>query len=146
MVPFPAALLHTIIVFFQRCAVEGTDLGFLLLNVPVIRDDTVFVLSNMTIRVDEGCSGIRSTISLVITSIVAGIFSFAPAWQSSALWSVCRAACNHRQRFTHYRVSLLANYVDNRFIWTAVCTTLGGTSLSFFDHYAHCSSFISATV
>ena len=50
MVPFPAGLLHTIIVFLQRSAVEGIDLGFSLLNVPVIRDDTVFVLQNITIR------------------------------------------------------------------------------------------------
>ena len=36
MVPFPAGLLHTIIVFLQRSSAEVTDIGFSLLGVPVI--------------------------------------------------------------------------------------------------------------
>ena len=80
MVPFPASLLHTIIVFLQRSSAEVTDVGFSLLGVPVIRDGVVFGLSNVKIEVGEGCSAIRSTLSLIITSIVAGHFFLRSVW------------------------------------------------------------------
>src|SRR5678815_206284 len=85
MVPFPAGLLHTIIMFLQRSSAEVTDIGFSLLGVPVIRNGFVFGLSNISISVDEGCSGIRSTLSLIITSIVAGHFFLRSVWGLSLI-------------------------------------------------------------
>jgi exosortase len=116
MVPFPAALLHAIIVFLQHSAAEATNVGFSLLGVPVIRDDIVFVLPNITIRVDEGCSAIRSAISLVITSIVAGHF-FLGSTQARigiVLAMVPLAIINNGIRIIG--LSLLANYVEKSFL------------------------------
>jgi exosortase len=116
MVPFPAALLHAIIVFLQHSAAEVTNVGFSLLGVPVIRDDIVFGLSNITIRVDEGCSAIRSAISLVITSIVAGRF-FLRSTQARigvVVAMIPLAIINNGIRIVG--LSLLANYVNKSFL------------------------------
>jgi len=116
MAPFPAGLLHAIIVFLQHSAAEVTGVGFSLLGIPVIRNDIVFGLPNITIRVDEGCSAIRSALSLVITSIVAGHFFLRSTWTKLSLVAtvVPIAIINNGVRIVG--LSLLANYVDKSFL------------------------------
>lgn len=116
MAPLPAGLLHAIIVFLQHSAAEVTGIGFSLLGVPVIRNDIVFGLPNITIRVDEGCSAIRSALSLVITSIVAGHFFLRSTWAKLSLVVTVMplAIINNGVRIVG--LSLLANYVDRSFL------------------------------
>jgi exosortase len=116
MVPLPASLGHTIIVFLQRSSAELTDLGFSLLGVPVIRDGFVFELSNLKIEVAEGCSGIRSTVSLIITSIVAGHFFLRSRWGKLAILSVVLPLALIKNGVRIVVLSLLANYVDRSFV------------------------------
>jgi exosortase len=112
MVPLPAGPLHTIIVFLQQSSAEVTDFGFSLLGVPVIRDGFVFVLSNVTIEVAEGCSGIRSTLSLIITSIVAGHFFLRSVWGKLGIVAVVVPLAIIKNGVRIVVISLLANYVD----------------------------------
>ena len=116
MVPFPAALLHAIIVFLQHSAAEAVDIGFSLLGVPVIRNDIVFGLPNITIRIDEGCSAIRSALSLFITSVVVGHFFLRSSWAKLgiAVAMVPLAIIDNGIRIVG--LSLLANYVDKSFL------------------------------
>jgi len=116
MVPFPASVLHTIIVFLQRSAAEVTGMVFSLFSVPVLRDDIVFGLSNITIRIDEGCSALRSALSLIITSIVAGNFSLRSLWAkfSVVVLMIPVAIIDNALRIVG--LSLLANHVDKSFL------------------------------
>ena len=126
MVPLPAGMLHAIIVFLQHGAAEVTDIGFSLLGVPVIRNDILFGLSSITIRVDEGCSAIRSALSLVITSIVAGHFFLRSAWAKFSVVAavVPLAIINNGVRIVG--LSLLANYVNRSFLLDGGLHDLGG--------------------
>jgi exosortase len=116
MVPFPAGMLHAIIVFLQRSAAEVTDMIFSLLGVPVIRDDIVFGLSHITIRIDEGCSAVRSTLSLIITSIVAGHFSLRSSWAKLCVVVVMLPVAIIDNALRIVGLSLLANHVDKSFL------------------------------
>ena len=116
MVPFPAVWLHSIIVFLQHSAAEVTNMVFSLLGVPVIRDDVVFGLSNMTIRVDEGCSAVRSALSLIITGIVAGHFSLRSLWAKFGVVVLMIPVAIIDNALRIVGLSLLANYVDKSFI------------------------------
>ena len=116
MVPFPAALLHAIIVFMQRSAAEVTNMVFSLLGVPLIRDDIVFGLSNITIRVDEGCSAIRSALSLIITSIIAGHFSLRSLWAKFGIVVLMVPVAIIDNALRIVGLSLLANHVDKSFL------------------------------
>ena len=116
MVPFPAALLHSIIVFLQRGAAEVTDVGFSLLGIPMLRDDIVFGLSNITIRIDEGCSAVRSALSLIITSIVAGHFFLRSLWAKFGVVVVMIPVAIIDNGLRIIGLSLLANYVDRSFL------------------------------
>lgn len=120
MVPLPAGLLHTIIVFLQRSSAEVTDIGFSLVGVPVIRDGFVFGLSNVAIHISEGCSGIRSTLSLIITSIVAGHFFLRSVWGRLGIVAVVVPLAIIKNAVRIVGLSLLANYVDSSFVTNGI--------------------------
>ena len=129
MVPFPAGLLHTIIVFLQRSSTEVTNIGFSLLRVPVSREGIVFGLSNITISVDEGCGGIRSTLSLVITSIVAAHFFLRSVWGKLGIVAVAVPIAIIANGVRIIGLSLLANDLDPRFLTDTTLHDYGGRSL-----------------
>ena len=89
---------------------------FSVLGVPVFRQGFVFSLSNLTIHVAEECSGIRSFLSLFITSLVAGHFFLRSAWARTGLAAVVVPLAIVKNAFRIVGLSLLANYVDPTFI------------------------------
>jgi exosortase len=129
MVPLPSFLLDAIIGFLQRSSAEATDVLFSLLGIPVFRQGFVFSLSNFTIHVAEECSGIRSTLSLFITSLVAGHFFLRSAWAKMGLVAVVVPLAIVKNAFRIVGLSLLANYVDPTFITNSALHHSGGIPL-----------------
>lgn len=131
MVPLPSFLLDAIIRFLQRSSAEATDLLFSALGVPVYRQGFVFSLSNFTIQVAEECSGIRSALSLFITSLVAGHFILRSAGTKMGLVAVVVPLAIVKNAFRIVGLSLLANYVDPTFITNSALHRSGGIPLFF---------------
>jgi len=129
MVPLPSFLLDAIIGFLQRSSAEATDILFSLLGVPVFRQGFVFSLSNFTIHVAEECSGIRSALSLFITSLVAGHFFLRSPWAKGGLVAVVVPLAIVKNAFRIVGLSLLANYVDPTFITDSALHRSGGIPL-----------------
>ena len=129
MVPLPSFLLDAIIGFLQRSSTEATDVLFSVLGVPVFRQGFVFSLSNFTIHVAEECSGIRSALSLFITSLVAGHFFLRSAWTKMGLVAIVIPLAIIKNAFRIVGLSLLANYVDPTFITDSVLHRSGGIPL-----------------
>ena len=129
MVPLPSFLLDAIIGFLQSSSAEATDVLFSLLGVPVFRQGFVFSLSNFTIHVAEECSGIRSALSLIITSLVAGHFFLRSAWTKMGLVAVVVPLAIIKNAFRIVGLSLLANYVDPTFITDSALHRSGGIPL-----------------
>lgn len=129
MVPLPSFLLEAIIGFLQRSSAEATDLLFSVLGVPVFRQGFVFSLSNFTIHVAEECSGIRSALSLFITSLVAGHFFLRSTWAKMGLMAVVIPLAIVKNAFRIVGLSLLANYVDPTFITDSMWHRSGGIPL-----------------
>ena len=129
MVPLPTGVLNAIIVFLQRSSAEVTDVVFSLLGVPVFRQGFVFSLSNFTIHVAEECSGIRSALSLFITSLVAGHLFLRSAWGKMGLVSIVVPLAIIKNAFRIVGLALLANYVDPTFITNSVLHRSGGIPL-----------------
>ena len=131
MVPLPSFLLHAIVGFLQRSSADATDLLFSILGVPVFRQEFVFSLSNFTIHVAEECSGIRSALSLFITSLVAGHFFLRSAGTKAGLVAVVVPLAIVKNAFRIVGLSLLANYVDPTFITNSALHRSGGIPLFF---------------
>ena len=129
MVPLPSFLLNAIIGFLQRSSTEATDLLFSVLGIPVFRQGFVFSLSNFSIHVAEECSGIRSALSLFITSLVGGHFFLRSAWTKMGLVAVVVPLAIVKNAFRIVGLALLANYVDPTFITDSVWHRSGGIPL-----------------
>ena len=131
MVPFPTFLLDAIVGFLQRSSTEATAVLFSALGVPVFRQGFVFSLSDFTIHVAEECSGIRSALSLFITSLVVGHFFLRSAWTKAGLVAIVIPLAIVKNAFRIVGLSLLANYVDPTFITDSVLHRSGGVPLFF---------------
>ena len=129
MVPLPSFLLDAVIGFLQRSSAEATAVLFSVLGVPVFRQGFVFSLSNFSIHVAEECSGIRSAISLLIVSLVAGHFFLRSAWTKLGLVMVVIPLAIVKNAFRIFGLSLLANYVDPTFITDSTLHRNGGIPL-----------------
>ena len=129
MVPLPSFLLEAIVGFLQRSSAEATDLLFSALGVPIFRQGFVFSLSNFSIHVAEECSGIRSALSLFITSLVAGHFFLRATWAKMGLVALVVPLAIVKNAFRIVGLSLLANYVDPTFITDSVWHRSGGIPL-----------------
>jgi exosortase len=129
MVPLPSFLLDAIVGFLQRSSAEATDLLFSVLGVPVFREGFVFSLSNFTIHVAEECSGIRSALSLFITSLVAGHFFLRSAGTKMGLVAIVVPLAIVKNAFRIVGLALLANYVDPTFITNSSLHRSGGIPL-----------------
>jgi exosortase len=129
MVPLPSFLLDAIIGFLQRSSAEATEVLFSVLGVPIFRQGFLFSLPNLTIHVAEECSGIRSFLSLFITSLVAGHFFLRSTWAKIGLVAVVVPLAIVKNAFRIVGLSLLANYVDPTFITNSVLHRNGGIPL-----------------
>ena len=131
MVPFPTLLLEATIGFLQRGSTEGVDILFGLLGVPVYRQGFVFVLPNLTIQVAEECSGIRSSLALLISSLVAGHFFLRSSWTRMTLVLLVVPLTIVKNAIRIVVLSLLGNYVHPSFITDSVLHHYGGIPLFF---------------
>jgi len=72
MIPFPEFVTDCLEFFFQHTSAVVAEVMLTLSGTDFLRDGLVIHLPNITIKVAPECSGIRSSLVLFITSIIAG--------------------------------------------------------------------------
>jgi exosortase len=70
VVPLPEPILRQIVSFLQHQSANGARLLFLAIGTPVSQDDIVLSIPSLDIQVTEECSSIRSSVMLLIVSLV----------------------------------------------------------------------------
>lgn len=85
MVPLPAGLVNMLETASQLASAEAANLFFLLTGTPVLHEGTIFQLPNITIQVGQECSGIRSSLVLFMTSLVAANLFLKSPWRRVVL-------------------------------------------------------------
>ena len=133
MVPFPAVMLNAIVGFLQRSSADTVEVLFSTFGIPVAREGFIFTLSDFTILIAEECSGIRSFLSLVITSLVAGHWLLTSGWAKTALVVVVIPLAIIKNAFRIVGLALLANYVDPTYITNSALHRSGGIPLFLFS-------------
>jgi exosortase len=73
-VPIPEWVLSRTIFLLQAGSADASEAFFRLIGMPYLRRGFDFTLPAFTIRVAEECSGIRSTLALVLSAVLAGHF------------------------------------------------------------------------
>lgn len=72
IVPVPKPMMEPLIRLLQEGSAAFSAILFKLIRLPAFRQDLVFSLPGFDIKIAEQCSGIRSSIALCITSLLAG--------------------------------------------------------------------------
>lgn len=80
-IPWPVALENLLNTSLQRWSADVSHLLFRAAGTPVYREGPILYLPSLTIEVAESCSGIRSTLVLLITSILAGHLFLRSRWR-----------------------------------------------------------------
>jgi exosortase C (VPDSG-CTERM-specific) len=112
IVPFPTLVLDAIEVFFQHTSAEAANLFLLLSGMTYDRDGQIFRLPGITLQVAEECSGIRSSLVLFITSLLAGHLFLQASWRKAALTLLVIPLAIVRNGFRIFVISLLCVHVS----------------------------------
>lgn len=86
-IPLPDALLNHSIYFLQKGSADIAGIIFDLVGVPALRDGFVFHFASFNIEVAKECSGIRSSMALLILALLVSHFRLNRFW-SKALFVV----------------------------------------------------------
>ena len=84
-IPFPVALRDGIEAFLQQGSAVTAEWMFTLCDTPVMRNEMVFRLPNISLVVAPECSGIHSTLVLFITSLLAAQMLLRRPWKRAVL-------------------------------------------------------------
>ena len=126
MVPVPTALMDGIVRILQLGSTEFVALLFSITPVPVLREGIVFHLPNISISVAPQCSGIRSSLALVITSVLAGHMFLKTGWKKWVLVLAVIPITMLKNGIRIVTMSLFAVYVDKRILTESALHTDGG--------------------
>jgi exosortase C (VPDSG-CTERM-specific) len=80
VVPFPQRVENAIELFFQYASADVSEWLFTLAGIPHLRTGRMFALPGIVIEVAQECSGIRSSLVLFITSLLAGNLFLQRGW------------------------------------------------------------------
>jgi len=85
MIPLPAIVFNQITFPLQLMASRMATAGLEFVQVPVLRDGNVLVMSNYSLEVVEACSGIRSLTTLIALAVAYGYFAEPRRWMRYVL-------------------------------------------------------------
>jgi exosortase C (VPDSG-CTERM-specific) len=112
MVPLPSSVMAGIEVFLQYASAEAAHVLFKLFGTPVFREGLVFTLPGLVIEVAQECSGIRSTLVLLITGILSGQLFLCSPWSRAILTLAVVPIGIVRNAFRIVTIALLTIHVD----------------------------------
>jgi exosortase len=116
MVPLPTVVEYWIIRVLQLGSAEFVAFLFQFTGMPVLRDGVVFHLPGISIEVAPQCSGIRSSLALVITCVLAGHMFLKTTWKKILLVLVVLPITMLKNGIRIVTLSVLAVYVDRGFL------------------------------
>jgi len=116
-IPIPDFLLAKVIYWLQAGSAAVASVLFDLSGAPVLREGFVFRLPKISIEVAQECSGIRSSVALLILALVLAHFAFRPLWKKLAfvVAGLCMMLIKNAVRIVS--LTLLANYVNPNFLY-----------------------------
>lgn len=116
MVPVPEPALSEIIFLLQVGSAKAAAGIFSLFGIPYLQNGLIFSLPGVAIRVAEECSGIRSTLALLIMTVLAGHLFLKATWQQVLVCLLAVPLSVVKNGLRIATLSALAIYVDPGFL------------------------------
>ena len=116
MVPLPSAFLERSIYLLQQGSTEIAYLLFKALGVPVLRQGFLLTVPGVTIEVARECSGIRSSVALFITCLLAAHLFLRTEWRMLVFVLLAFPVAIIKNGIRIATLTLLSVYVDPGFL------------------------------
>jgi exosortase len=129
MIPLPPVALTVIIRFLQKTSADASALLFGVVGMPFFRDGFSFALPGLTILVAPECSGIRSSLALLISGLVMAYLFLRATWTRVALVLVIIPLAIVKNAVRIVVLSWLAVHIDPSFVTGSALHEKGGIPL-----------------
>jgi exosortase len=116
MIPPPDAAIDAATQILKSGSTETVAQLFTLTGTPYHRQDFVFSLPSFTIEVADACSGIRSSLALLLTSLIAGHSHLKSPWARLILALAVLPVALLKNAVRIVALTLLAMHVDPSFL------------------------------
>lgn len=131
LVPVPAVVLDRCVRFLQLMTADAVDGIFGLIGLTYLRTGMVFQLPNVAIEVAEQCSGIRSSMSLVVATTAAGYVFLETGWRRFILVLAIIPITIFKNALRITTLTLMAAYVDPAWLTDSWLHRAGGKPFFF---------------
>jgi len=117
MIPLPDEFLEKLIYFLQEGSADVAQWAFDLFRVPAMRDGFIFHLAHVNIEVAKECSGIRSSLALLILATLVAHFLLVRTWTKVVFVAVGILIMVVKNGIRIATLTALAQYVDPGFLF-----------------------------
>jgi exosortase len=115
-IPLPDILLQSSIVVLQKGSAVGSALLFKLTRTPYYRDGLAFILPGINIEIASQCSSIRSSLALLISSLLAAYLMLQTHWRRTLFVLLAVPIAMVKNSIRIVVLSLLAIHVDEKYL------------------------------
>jgi exosortase len=126
MVPIPSAVMERIISFLQAGSAGVTHMIFAMSGIPHLREGLTFHLPTFSIEIAKECSGIRSSLALAITTVLAAHMFLQTGWQKIVLAASILPLVLIKNGIRISVLTFLGMYVDQRILVDGFLHKSGG--------------------
>ncbi len=126
LIPIPTAVRTGLVAFLVKGSSTFTEMLFQLTGTTFYRDGTFFMLSGINIEIADECSGIRSSIGLFITLLMASHMFLKRWWSKTALMVMVVPMVLVKNAIRITTLTLLAVHVDTAFLTNSPLHRGGG--------------------
>jgi exosortase len=116
IVPIPEVLLVLITRLLQEGSVASARFLFGAFGVPVTQDGTMLTIPGLTVEVARECSSIRSSLTLVVTTMVLAQMLLRSAWRKALVIAIAIPLSVAKNGLRIFVLAMLATRVDRSFI------------------------------
>jgi exosortase len=116
MVPIPELLLASIITFLQQWSAFAAQLLFTAVGVPVSQDGFFLTIPGLTVEVAKECSSIRSSLMLVVTTMVLAQLLLRSFWRKLLVVAVAVPLSVAKNGLRIFVIAMLGTKVDPAYL------------------------------
>jgi exosortase len=116
MIPLPDVLVDAVTRILKAGSAEAVALLFTLTGTPHLRQGYVFSLPTFVIEIADECSGIRSSLALLLTSLLASHRFLSTPWTKAVVLLVILPIAVLKNGIRIVSLSLLAMHVDPAYL------------------------------
>jgi exosortase len=116
MVPVPEVALTWIVEFLQQQSASAARIMFQLAGVPVTQDGIILSIPNLDIEVARECSSIRSSLMLIVTTMVLAHLFLRSWWRKALLVAAAIPLAVAKNGLRIFTIAELGTRVDPGFL------------------------------